>query len=103
MLLLLKKIKKGITVAHRNEGKIALIMILALIAFVIGSAVGITVSIEKHENQTNPVNNTTHVENVTVEMTSNLGNKTNSVSYDYNADRVDFNQNSSVQQEYTVN
>lgn len=89
--------------AHRNEGKIALIMILALIAFVIGSAVGITVSIEKHENQTNPVNNTTHVENVTVEMTSNLGNKTNSVSYDYNADRVDFNQNSSVQQEYTVN
>ena len=103
MLLLLKKIKKGITVAHRNEGKIALIMILALIAFVIGSAVGITVSIEKHENQTNPVNNTTHVENVTVEMTSNLGNKTNSVSYDYNADRVDFNQNSSVQREYTVN
>ena len=89
--------------ARRNEGKIALIMILALIAFVIGSAIGITISMEQHENQTNPVNNTTtHVENVTVEMTSNLGNKTNSVSYDYSAGTVDYN-NASVGQEYTVN
>ena len=90
--------------ARRNEGKIALIMILALIAFVIGSAIGITVSIEQHENQTNPENNTTvHVENVTVEMTSNINNKSNSVTYDYVQDNVDYNQNRSVGNEYTVN
>ena len=50
---------------RKNEGKIALIMILALIAFVIGSAIGISVSIGEHENQT-VENNTTHYENVTV-------------------------------------
>ena len=35
-------------------------------------------------------------------MTSNLGNKTNSVNYDYSAGTVDYN-NASVGQEYTVN
>ena len=44
-------------------------MILALIAFVVGSAIGIMVSIEQHENATN--NNTSHVENVTVQMVNN--------------------------------
>lgn len=75
---------------RRNEGIIALLMILALIAFVIGSAVGIMTSIEQHENQTN--NNTTHVENVTVEMTSNLNNRSN-VEFDYDQDMLDFNDN----------
>ncbi len=50
-----------------NEGKLAIIMVLALIAFVAGSAVGITVSINEHE-VVNDTNNTSHVENVTVEM-----------------------------------
>lgn len=54
---------------RRNEGIIALLMILALIAFVVGSAIGIMVSIEQHENATN--NNTSHVENVTVQMVNN--------------------------------
>ena len=54
---------------RRNEGIIALLMILALIAFVVGSAIGIMVSIEQHENATN--NNTSHVENVTVQMVKN--------------------------------
>ena len=78
---------------RRNEGKIALIMILALIAFVIGSAIGISVSINEHDNATAENNNTTHVENVTVEMTSNLNNKSNTVEFDYEADYVDFNEN----------
>ena len=79
---------------RRNEGKIALIMILALIAFVIGSAIGISVSINEHDNATaENNNNTTHVENVTVEMTSNLNNKSNTVEFDYEADYVDFNEN----------
>ncbi|MCR5026060.1 MAG: hypothetical protein K6A34_01270 [Methanobrevibacter sp.] len=55
---------------RRNEGIIALLMILALIAFVVGSAIGIMVSIEQHENATSN-NNTSHVENVTVQMVNN--------------------------------
>lgn len=86
------KNKKGITVTRRNDGKIALIMILALIAFVIGSAIGISVSIGEHDNMTNANNNTTHVENVTVEMTSNLNNN-QTVEFDYEADNVDYNEN----------
>lgn len=73
---------------RKNEGKIALIMILALIAFVIGSAIGISVSIDNQENHT-AENNTTHYENVTVEMTSNLKNKT--VEFDTVQDSVDYN------------
>lgn len=77
-------------------------MILALVAFVIGSAIGITVSIEKHENETNPQNDTPQIENVTVEMTSNVNNHSDDFNYDYDLDRVDFNENYSVE-EYTVN
>ena len=47
--------------AKQNEGIIALLMILALVAFVVGSAIGISVSMGEHDNQTNE-NNTTHVE-----------------------------------------
>lgn len=75
---------------RRNEGIIALLMVLALIAFVIGSAIGITVSIEQHENATN--NNTTHVENVTSEM-MNKNSSDSGVDFDYDSDSVDFNEN----------
>ena len=78
--------------AKRNEGIIALLMILALVAFVVGSAIGISVSLDEHDNQTNE-NNTTHVENVTHEMTSNVYNHSNSVEYDYDQDNIDFNEN----------
>ncbi len=77
--------------ARRNEGIIAFLMILALVAFVIGSAIGISVSMTQHDNQTNE-NNTVHVENVTHEMLSPHNNPP-PVEYDYDADNVDFNQN----------
>ncbi len=82
---------------RRNEGKIALIMILALIAFVVGSAIGISVSMNEQDNATADSNNTTHVENVTVEMTSNLNNK-QPVEFDYETDYVDYNENYTNQQ-----
>ena len=92
--MILKNIK-GSNVSRKNEGKLALIMILALIAFVIGSAIGISVSIGEHENQT-VENNTTHYENVTVEMTSNL-NKNKTVVFDQVQDSVDYNNNQTLQ------
>ena len=82
---------------RRNEGKMALIMILALIAFVVGSAMGISVSMNEQNNATADSNNTTHVENVTVEMTSNLNNK-QPVEFDYETDYVDYNENYTNQQ-----
>ena len=65
-------------------------MVLALVAFVIGSAIGIITSIEEHENLTN--NDTVHVENVTVEMTTGPHDN-DEVIYDYDADSLDFNDN----------
>ena len=49
-----------------------------------------SVSIGEHENQTAGDNNTTHYENVTVEMTSNL-NKNKTVELDAVQDSVDYN------------
>ncbi len=72
-------------------------MILALIAFVVGSAIGISVSMNEQDNATADNNNTTHVENVTVEMTSNLNNK-QPVEFDYETDYVDYNENYTNQQ-----
>ena len=78
----------------RNEGIIALLMVLALVAFIIGSAMGITISLEKHDNATDSNNNTTvHVENVTEEMTRGVGHNNNSVEFDYVQDTLDFNDN----------
>ena len=79
-----------------SEGKIAILMVFALIAFVIGSAVGIMTSMGEHEvvNDTN----TSHVENVTVEMTSNLS-EVNDTVYDERLDAVDYNDPSTLQEE----
>ncbi|MEE0025380.1 hypothetical protein [Methanobrevibacter sp.] len=78
--------------ARRNEGIMALLMILILIAFVIGSAIGIFISINEHDNQTNEKNNnTSHVENVTVEMTSKVHK--DKVVFDYDADLKNYSEN----------
>lgn len=66
---------------RKNENIIVLLMILALIAFVVGSAVGISVSINEHESQVNNDSDNQTFENVTVEMTSNI-TKSNNSYYD---------------------
>lgn len=76
---------------RRNEGIIALLMVLALVAFIIGSAIGISISLEEHDNVT--VNNTTHVENVTQEMLSGAGHNNDTIEFDYETDYIDFNDN----------
>lgn len=71
-----------------RNGKLVLLMILVLIAFIIGAGSGVLMSFEDF-NDTQE--NETHVENVTVEMTSNLNNTTEVVFEE--ADSVDFNEN----------
>ena len=75
----------------KRSRKTVLLMILVLIAFVIGAGIGVLMSFDNgSDNSTNE----THVENVTVEMTSNLNNSSKYVSFD-DADSVDYNENQS--------
>lgn len=82
----------------KRSGKSVLIMVIILLAFIVGAGAGIFMSFEAENNATNITNNTTdapHVENVTVEMTSNL-NKSKDVTFD-ESDAVDFNENRSAE------
>lgn len=66
-----------------------LLIILALVAFVAGAGAGVSMALGAFDD-----NNSTadggHVENVTVEMTSNL-NKKNVSLYDYEYEGIDYN------------
>ena len=62
-------------------------MVLALVAFVIGAGIGVTLSLDDGSDD-GP-----HYENVTKEMTTNL-NHTN-VVFDENYDAIDYNENQS--------
>lgn len=73
----------------KRSGKTVLVVIIALVAFIIGSGIGITLSLDDGS-----ADNTTHIENVTVEMTSNL-NDSNSVIYN-ESDQIDYNENQSL-------
>ena len=65
-----------------------LIIILALVAFVAGAGAGVSMALGVFEDNT--TDDGVQVENVTVEMTSNL-NKSNFSLYDYEYDGVDYN------------
>lgn len=73
----------------RNK-KMVLFMIMALVAFIIGAGVGVSLTFENEQPEV-------HVENVTVEMTTNLTNDTDIV-YDEQTDAVDYNNPESLEQ-----
>ena len=77
----------------KSNGKLVLVMIVALIAFVIGAGIGVSLTFEE-----NTVDEGPHYENVTKEMTSNL-NSTEDVYFDKTTDDVDYNQNDTSQLE----
>ncbi len=56
----------------KNDRITVVFMIIALIAFCIGAGIGVSMSIS--DDGANAENNTTHVENVTQEMTTKLNN-----------------------------
>jgi len=78
-----------------------IVMIIALVSFVIGAGIGVSLSFDNGSADEGP-----HYENVTKEMTSNL-NDTEDVYYDKTTDAVDYNANDtsqlSVQSQYTSN
>ncbi len=63
------------------------IIILALVAFVIGAGIGISLSFDNDDGP--------HWQNVTEEMTTNL-NETDDFTYDKEVDGVDFNSNDTL-------
>lgn len=79
---------------NKRSGKTVIIMIIILLAFIIGAGAGVLMSFEQQNNAT-AGNNTTHIENVTVEMTTHLNESDDEVVFD-EADAVDFNENQSA-------
>ena len=72
---------------RKTNGITLTLMIIALVAFIIGAGIGISLSFEEEAPDEGP-----HYENVTDEMTSNL-NDTTPVSFDKGVDDADFNDN----------
>lgn len=66
------------------------LMILAIVGFVVGAGIGISLSFE------DSTDDGPHVENVTKEMTTNL-NDTEPVVYDKDVDQVDYNSNYDIE------
>ena len=71
----------------KTNGKLVFLMIIALVAFVIGAGIGVSLTFEDNQADDGP-----HFVNVTKEMTSDL-NDTEDVYYDRSADDIDYNQN----------
>ncbi len=82
----------------KNDGKLVLIMIFALVAFGIGAVAGISIGINGIDDVSNNDTETVHIENVTQEMTTNLS-QDNEPIYDPEVDDVDYNENTSFYQE----
>ena len=74
----------------KRSRRTVFLMILALVAFVIGAGIGISLSFENNSDDSGP-----QWVNVTKEMTSDL-NDTEPVIYDQEADDIDFNDNETI-------
>ena len=70
---------------RKSSGTLMFIVILALVAFVIGAGIGVSLSFDNGDD------GQPHYENVTKEMTENVS--ANEVTYDKAVDGKDFNEN----------
>ncbi len=84
--------------SQKNDGKLVVIMIVVLIAFGVGAGIGISIGLN-HMDPPEVTNNTTHVENVTEEMTTNLTDTTSDVNIDNQTGSEDFNENKTFKNE----
>lgn len=79
--------------SYKNEGKFIVIIIISLVAFTIGAGVGISLGMGNMDPVSNMSNNSTHMENVTEKMTTNLTNNTQDINIDNQTGSGDFNEN----------
>lgn len=75
---------------RKTNGITLILMILAIVAFVIGAGIGVSLSFDDGSQDESP-----HVQNVTKEMTTNL-NDTEPIYYDELEDNIDFNDNETL-------
>ncbi|WP_299525326.1 hypothetical protein [uncultured Methanobrevibacter sp.] len=87
--------------ASKNDGTLVVFMIIALIAFCVGAGIGVSMSMS--DDGADVANNTTHVENVTQEMTTNLTDKNNVVVYDSEIDQANYLERGDTNLNYTNN
>jgi hypothetical protein len=73
---------------RKSSGTLMFLVIIALVAFVIGAGIGVSLSFDDGSDKP-------HFENVTEEMTKNVNNS--SVVYDMEVDDIDYNENGSSQ------
>lgn len=74
---------------RKSSGTLMLIVIIALVAFVIGAGIGVSLSFDDGSSDQ------PKFENVTDEMTKNVNNST--VVYDIETDKIDYNENGTPQ------
>ena len=67
---------------------IVVFMIIALIAFCVGAGIGVSMVIS--DDGADVANNTTHIENVTHEMTTNLTDTNDDLAYDSEKDESNY-------------
>lgn len=72
----------------KNDGTLVVFMIIALIAFCVGAGIGVSMSIS--DDNVDAANNTTHVENVTQEMTMNVNDTNDNIVYDSEIDQANY-------------
>ena len=75
---------------RKSSGTLMFLVILALVAFVIGAGMGVSLSFDDGDD------GQPHFENVTEEMTKNV-NGSKVVDYDKEVDGIDYNENGSSQ------
>lgn len=74
--------------ASKNDGTLVVFMIIALIAFCVGAGIGVSMVIS--DDGADVANNTTHIENVTHEMTTNLTDTNDNLAYDSEKDESNY-------------
>ena len=87
----MQPVKRRTRKKQKTSKTMMVMIIIALVAFVIGAGIGVSLSFEDDTVDEGP-----HYENVTKEMTNGL-NETEQVYFEKDVDDVDFNENDTSQ------
>lgn len=87
--------------ASKNDGTLVVFMVIALIAFCVGAGIGVSMVIS--DDGDDVTNNTTHVENVTHEMTTNINDTNSDIVYDSEIDELNYLEKGESNLDYSTN
>ena len=87
--------------ASKNDGTLVVFMVIALIASCVGAGIGVSMVIS--DDGDDVANNTTHVENVTHEMTTNINDTNSDIVYDSEIDESNYLEKGESNLDYSTN